>query len=173
MSGIHWIGVSTAGRLGIMARPRAGDWLVEEIATWKAGGVDLVVSLLEDEEVTELGLHKEPEICRASDIEFVLFPIPDRGVPESLRRAADLAGWLAAHITAGRAVAIHCRAGIGRSSLIAACALICVRCNAETAFALIARARGMSVPDTDEQRHWLNAFETAKELRSLGRGSSQ
>src|SRR5579864_4838231 len=124
MSEIHWIDASATGRLGIMARPRSGDWLMEEIARWKADDVRLVVSLLEIDEVAELGLHQEAELCRASDIEFVSFPVRDRGVPESLRNAAELAGSIASRIASGCAVAVHCRAGIGRSSLIAACALI-------------------------------------------------
>ena len=35
-----------AGRLAIMARPRAGDWLEDEISGWRAQGVEIVVSLL-------------------------------------------------------------------------------------------------------------------------------
>ena len=58
-SNIHWIEVPLAGRLAIVPRPRSGDWLNDEIAGWKAEGVDLVVSLLESEEVAELNLHSE------------------------------------------------------------------------------------------------------------------
>ena len=165
MTGIHWIDPLTPGRLAIMARPRAGDWLEDEIAGWKAQGVDVVVSLLEMEEVTELGLRREAELCRATGIEFVSFPIPDRGVPASRRETAKLAKSIAAKIAAGRAIAIHCRAGIGRSSIVAACALVCAGIDADTAFVLIARARGVSVPDTDEQRNWVTAFEGGRSIR--------
>lgn len=65
-----------------MARPRADDWLEVDIVEWKMAGVDLVISLLEREEVSDLGLQREAELCRASGIEFVSFPIPDRGVPD-------------------------------------------------------------------------------------------
>src|SRR5215207_7452876 len=79
MSRIHWI--EMPGRFAIMARPRADDWLEVDITEWRTSGVDLVVSLLEREEVSELGLQREAELCRACGIEFVSFPIPDRGVP--------------------------------------------------------------------------------------------
>jgi len=158
MTGIHWIDVATAGRLGIMARPRAGDGLSEEIATWKAAGVEVVVSLLEIEEAAGLGLQQEGELCRLAGIEFISFPTPDFGVPKSECQAAKLAASIAAHISSGRAVAIHCRAGIGRSSLIAACALVSAGLDADTAFSLIARARGVAAPDTDEQRDWVTEF---------------
>src|SRR5262249_61758505 len=38
------------GRLAIMPRPRAGDWLDDEAASWRRHGLGLVVSLLEDAE---------------------------------------------------------------------------------------------------------------------------
>lgn len=80
MSRLHWI--EMPGRLAIMARPRADDWLEVDVAEWKTSGVDLVVSLLERDEVSELGLQEEADLCWASGIEFISFPIPDRGVPE-------------------------------------------------------------------------------------------
>jgi protein-tyrosine phosphatase len=161
MSRLYWIEVPAAGRIGIMARPRAGDWLEPEVDHWKSSGIDVVVSLLEREEVSELGLQREAELCRSNGIDFVSFPIPDRGVPESREEAAQIARVLAAGVRDGLSVAIHCRAGIGRSSVIAACALICSGIEAEEALSLIGAARGLSVPDTDEQRDWVVAFGSA------------
>lgn len=69
--------------LAIMPRPRAGDWLEDEVLSWHRSGVRTVVSLLEAHEFTELGLGDEQRLCSAHGIEFVSFPIPDRGVPTS------------------------------------------------------------------------------------------
>jgi protein-tyrosine phosphatase len=143
--------------MAIMARPRADDWLEAEVAAWKASGLEMIVSLLDREEVSELGLQREAELCRADGMEFVSFPIPDRGVPE-VRPAKELADSIAGGVAVGRSIAIHCRAGIGRSSLIAASALICSGIEAGDAIALIKEARGVSVPDTDEQRDWILSF---------------
>jgi len=104
MSGIHWIKIPTAGRLAIMARPRAGDWLSEEIARWKNAVIDVVVSLLETQEVTELGLQREAEFCRSGGIEFISFPIPHRGVPVSESKTKELVSSIVAHVSAGRSV---------------------------------------------------------------------
>ena len=52
--------------------------------------------------------------------------------------------------------------GIGRSSVIAACALICSGIEAEEALALIRASRGLIVPDTDDQRDWVVAFGNAQ-----------
>lgn len=155
---IHWIETPLAGRLAIVPRPGAGDWLREEIAGWRAEGIDLVVSLLEPEEVAELGLNGEASLCGEHTIEFVSFPVRDRDVPSSRLTVSGLARMLVSRVGQGQTAAIHCRAGIGRSSVIAACALICLGTRPNRAFEMIARARGVDVPDTEEQRMWVRAF---------------
>ena len=154
----YWIEAPLDGRLAIVPRPRAGDWLVDEIAGWQAEGIDLVVSLLEPEEVADLGLHDEAGLCNSYTMEFISFPIPDRGVPPSWPAASALARLLASKVTQGKTIAIHCRAGIGRSSVIAACALVCLGTAPDRAFEMIARARGVEMPDTEEQQAWVWAF---------------
>jgi protein-tyrosine phosphatase len=149
------------GRLAIMARPRAGDWLDDEVSGWRAEGIETIVCLLEREEASDLGLQREADLCRERGMEFVAFPIPDRGVPESLSDTIALVRGIAIKIGEGTAVAIHCRAGIGRSSLIAACVLVYSGSVPETAFEMISKARGVSVPDTEGQREWVSAFRDA------------
>ncbi|HLY58302.1 MAG TPA: protein-tyrosine phosphatase family protein [Stellaceae bacterium] len=160
LSRLYWVEAPFPGRLAIMARPRGGEWLSDEIAGLRAETVDIIVSLLEPAEVEELGLTEEPTQCRAHGMEFISFPIPDRGVPDSPTAAAPLFRQLSSALTAGRSVVVHCRAGIGRSSLVAACIMACSASSCDNAFEAIGRARGLSVPDTDEQRRWFAAFET-------------
>ncbi|MCA1375932.1 protein-tyrosine phosphatase family protein [Bradyrhizobium sp. IC4061] len=162
MSRLPWIEIQAAGRIAIMARPRADEWLEMEVIEWKDARVDLVVSLLEREEVSELGLQREDEVCRSNGIDFISFPIPDRGLPESRPEASQIARLLASGLRDGRSMAIHCRAGIGRSSVIAACALICSGIQAKEALELIGASRGLIVPDTDEQRDWVMTFGQAE-----------
>ncbi len=162
LSSVYWVDTPRPGRLAIMARPRAGEWLEDEVAGWQTQAIDAVVSLLEHGEVFELELRLEPELCRTRAIEFISFPIPDRGVPASAREARSLAQRLADMLGNGKAVAVHCRAGIGRSSLVAACALVCMGVGPRIAFDKIAQARGVAVPDTGHQRDWVLRFaETA------------
>jgi protein-tyrosine phosphatase len=159
---VYWIQAPKAGRLAIMPRPRAGVWLEDEIASWKEAGIDTVVSLLDREEIAELGLNRAAEFCGAKNIEFVSFPIPDRGVPESMRDAMALFGRVYTSLAAGKAVAVHCRAGIGRSALVAACVLTRFGYDAPDAFMMIAARRGVAVPDTDGQRDWVSSFQNAE-----------
>ncbi len=89
---------------------------------------------------------------------FTTFPIPDRQTPSSTSETSILVEALHDLIASGKAVAIHCRAGIGRSGLIAASILKRFGLEVESAFALIADARGIAVPDTAEQRDWVHRF---------------
>ena len=152
-SDIYWIKTSTALRLAIMARPRSGDWLDDEVDNWKREGVGLVISLLEQDEMEDLGLENEAALCESRSIEFVSYPIPDRGVPANSVTAVQLANRI---ISSGKATAIHCRAGIGRSALLAALVLRLEGADGAYALNIISMARGTSVPDTAKQREWVD-----------------
>ena len=153
-SDIYWIEHDFAQRLAITARPRAGDWIEDEIDHWHHVGIGLIVSLLEPDEAAELGLQRERELCVARGIDFLPFPIPDRGVPDR----HDTLTFLRQVRATGKPVAFHCRAGIGRSSLMAASLLTFDGLDADEAFTLIQSARGVAVPDTEAQRLWVTDF---------------
>jgi len=155
---VYWIDLPAGVRLAIMPRPRAGDWLDDDVAGWRAEGIGVIVSLLEAGEVEELGLHREAGLCHDLDLEFISFPVPDGGVPASTRGAMALAEAIVARLNEGKAVAVHCRAGVGRSSLIAACVLVLLGFAPGTAFDRIGNARGLKVPDTEGQRDWVDMF---------------
>jgi protein-tyrosine phosphatase len=158
MTTLYWIADLKTGRLAVMPRPRGGDWLEDEVRAWRAAGIDLIVSLLEDEEVRELDLVGEPELCGAAGIGFLRLSIPDRSVPASVRTVENLVADLEVFLARGNAVAIHCRQGVGRSALLAACLLAASGVQAAEAFRRIEAARGCPVPDTAEQREWVNRF---------------
>ncbi|MFJ5229050.1 tyrosine protein phosphatase [Kitasatospora sp. NPDC088391] len=141
------------GRLSTMARPRGGDWLAEELAGLAAAGVTDLVSALTPAENAELGLTAEAELARAAGLRFVALPIPDRTTPEPAEVLPTIRE-LTERLRAGGHVVTHCRAGIGRSSLLAAAVLVLTGTDADTAWGLIGRARGLAVPDTPEQRAW-------------------
>jgi protein-tyrosine phosphatase len=147
-------------QLAIMPRPRGEDWLCDDIKLLKEAGVDIIVSALTLEEAGELGLFQEAECCQKNGIEFVSFPIEDRSVPDSILEFGELLDSTQKYLNDGRAVVVHCRAGIGRSSLIAACLLLRNGFSVESAFEALSEARGCPVPDTPEQRAWVERFVT-------------
>jgi protein-tyrosine phosphatase len=152
---LYWIKPLAPARLAMAPRPRAGEWLQEELAGWRAAGVDTVVSLLEAAELRELDLSAEEALSTDLGMRYVSFPIPDRGIPASRRQALELAQDLARQLLEGRGVVIHCRAGIGRSGLMAACVLVALGHRPGEVFAMLTAARGLEVPDTPEQARWV------------------
>ena len=155
---VYWINGPWPGKLAILARPRGEDWLEDEIAGWKDAGVDVVVSLLTRAENYEMGLIAERELVEQHGLSFISFPINDYSVPTATNEVRQLASKLGQSLTQGKSVGIHCRQGIGRSSLIAACVLVASGESPSTAFENITSARGRPVPDTNEQRNWVNTF---------------
>jgi protein-tyrosine phosphatase len=156
-SRIFWLSSGVAARLAVLSRPES-EWLADEAVAWREAGISTVVSLLEAHEQAELGLLQEAQHCRARGIEFVSFPIADRSVPASRQDVAALAHRLARAIETGSIVGVHCRAGIGRSAIMAASILMALGHSADTALEMIAKARGVSVPDTSEQREWIRSM---------------
>jgi len=151
---LFWIPGPWRGRLAIATRPRGGDWLDDEASAWRHADVDVIVSLLDNEETGQLDLLGEPQAAEDHAIHFISFTIPDRGVPASLQEALSLIGRITAHLNAGKNVAVHCRQGIGRSGLIAAGALIAAGTSPDDAMQIVSNARGIPVPETTEQRRW-------------------
>ena len=139
------------GFLAIMAKPVAGEWLQDDLASLVAGGIDQIISLLEIHEEAELGLTEERDICATVGARFVSFPVPDRGIPSDLRSFAQLASRTCQAIEDGNNTVIHCRAGIGRSGMLAAGVLVASGVASEEAFRQISLARRVDVPDTEEQ----------------------
>lgn len=146
-------GLST-GNLSVMARPTAGEWIEDEFTGFRKLGVNCIVSLLEQAEEKELGLSAESVLCAQNEIEFLSFSIPDRGIPDT-QRAMALASLLVDKIKQNKHVAIHCRAGIGRTGIVASAVLVKLGLNPIEAINKISIARGVDIPDTEEQKEWV------------------
>ena len=155
---VYWIPGPWPGRLGIVPRPRGGDWLEDDVRAWRAAGVDMVVSLLTPDEVSELELEDEEARCREEGLRFRSLPIPDRGLPSSWDPVAELVGALRRALESDEGVGVHCRQGIGRSALVVASVLVSSGAGPADAFRIIESARGRPVPDTGGQLDWVERF---------------
>jgi protein-tyrosine phosphatase len=158
LSELFWIEGPWRGRLAISARPRGGDWLEDEVRSWRAAGVQAVLSLLTSEEVEELDLTRESAVCEENEIRFHQLPIVDRCVPTSDRDAEAVIRRIQDELESGINVNVHCRQGIGRSAIIAAALLMEAGVPPERAIERIAKARHVPVPETAGQRAWIDQF---------------
>jgi protein-tyrosine phosphatase len=128
------------------------------MASWKAHGIATVFSVLTPEEETILELTKESREAQSHGLHFLRFPIPDRQVPTSTSELAKALEPLELDLRGGRSAVIHCRQGVGRSGLISACLLMNQGITPQTAVDRISAARGVSIPETAEQRTWIDYY---------------
>jgi len=156
---IYWIEEIDQGKIGIMPRPRGNDWLETEIRKLSLEQVRYVVSLLESQEIHELELEEEGALCEKHGIGFINFPIKDRSTPQDKEAYISLIERLYQLVENGDKIVIHCRMGIGRSSLVAAGVMVRGGIKASGIFDLISAYRTLEVPDTAAQISW---FEEIK-----------
>ena len=169
-SQIYWIEPFSQARLGTMARPRGGNSLEDEVLAWKQAGVSIVVSGLTDSEMRELKLKKQAELCREHGIQFKRFPIGNHGLPSSVEDWLQFISELRNSLTPETALVAHCYMGIGRASLIAASLMVAAGIEPDRAFLWISEARGITIPDSSEQRIWV--VDCASALQKAGRPTS-
>jgi protein-tyrosine phosphatase len=158
---LYWIEGPWQGKLAVGPRPRGGDWLEGDIAKWTRTGINSVLSLLTPEEEGNLDLRGEASEVRAQGMDFTSFPIPDRQIPRSEANLSQVLERVARDLAAGKNVLIHCRQGIGRSGLAAACLLVKSGMSPGAAVDSVSGARGISVPETAEQRDWIDQYAVA------------
>lgn len=155
---LYWLHESWPGKLAVSTRPRGGEWLGDDIASWKRAGISSVLSLLTPEEEGDLDLRDEASQVTAKGMEFTTFPIPDRQIPRSEANWAEVLERLTRCLSTGKNVLVHCRQGIGRSALVAVCLLVKRGMSPGAAVESVSAARGISVPETAEQRDWIDRY---------------
>jgi hypothetical protein len=90
---VYWVSGPWPGRLGIVPRPRGGDWLADEIRSWKDSQIDIVASLLTPEETAELDLLAEEALAREEGL-----PVPD---------TLEQRDWVVQNVSATAAARFH------------------------------------------------------------------
>lgn len=153
---------SRPGRLAVVTRPGT-ETIDEELAELRRAGFDRLVSVLSEPELTELGLRGERAAAEAAGLAFDWHPVNDFSVPTD---AAFVAGLRELHgrLGNGAAIAAHCRGSVGRSPLLIASLLVLDGLSPDDAWRAVSEARGLAVPDTDEQRRWMQ-----RSAHSVGR----
>ncbi len=159
---VFWTNEKYPGRIALVPRPRGGEWLEDEAAAWADACLNIIVSMLDAEETEAFELEREAEFCAANGIEFIAFPVIDRSVPDLNQEFLHLTGKLKKSLLEGKNIGIHCRQSIGRAPLLAAILMTLFDIDPTEAFRQLSIARGVEVPETAEQREWVERF--AEEL---------
>lgn len=152
---VHWAGDTG---IGFMARPRAAEWLKDEMGGLRDDGVEILVSMLTSTEAHRLGLENEQTAAESEGIEFISLPIVDHSTPPANSETFDTIKAIADRNAAGAKVVLHCFAGLGRSPTIAACILVERGYTVDEALRLLTKARGTEVPETEEQEEWIRQY---------------
>ncbi len=155
---LYWVNGPWPGKLALAARPRGEDWLEDEIKSWHQAGINTVLSLLEPAEERDLGLMDEGGLVKRQGMKFISLPIPDRQVPNSESELTAILEELDMELSSGKNVVVHCRQGVGRTGLVAACLLVTKGISPGAAMMSLASARGTAVPETEEQHNWIDHY---------------
>ncbi|MEM7292863.1 MAG: protein-tyrosine phosphatase family protein [Pseudomonadota bacterium] len=154
------IPVPCPGTLMQMPHPKGGSSLPASIECLRQQGVHHLVSMLRTEEAQHLGLEHEEALFVKAGGRFTSFAIPDLQLPDNARGFLALADELANQLRGGAVIAVHCRAGIGRSGMLSCATLVNLGFSIADAQQHVSEHRGHRVPETPEQVKWLQEHLT-------------
>ncbi len=135
-----------------------GAWdrdLQADLQVIRDWGASTIVSLLQDHEFALLGLP-DFEVQVSGAFRWLWLPVPDGGVPDDgfEQNWATAGTELRGRLVAGERVLVHCRAGLGRTGLIASRLLVELGMSPRQALAAVRRERPGTV-ETTLQEHYV------------------
>jgi len=98
----------------------SGEETEERIGKLLAAGIDCFVDLTEPGECDPYEDYLPTPYSRAPVL-YLRLPIPDHGLPATPAQMQEILGEIESALAAGRRIYLHCRAGIGRTNLVAGC----------------------------------------------------
>lgn len=128
-----------------------------DLATMRAAGVVRLVLLVEDQELDRWGDARIVELGTEAGVAVRRHPIPDGAAPAStieMDRILD-------DIDEGRAagdVAVACMGGVGRTGMVAACALVRAGRSPAEATARVRSLRHPTAVETTAQERFVNRY---------------
>ncbi|GGL80801.1 protein-tyrosine-phosphatase [Deinococcus aerolatus] len=171
---VDWIPTGLwPGRLGLTFAPgKKGRSVIQkgvmhdrdvysDMQTLAADGVNVLAPLIEDFEFDMLGMDGYHAAADLSNLEIKAFAIPDQHAPGKRADFAAFIDELMTDLLDGRGVVVHCRGGLGRAGLAAACLLVQGGMAAETAIELVRQTRDRKAIETREQEQFVHEFANA------------
>lgn len=160
------------GRIGLTLCPgKRGEsllgarWerdLAVDLKTIGSWGASLVVTLMEDHELQQLGVAEFPTMARTEGLAWIHLPIVDVSIPNE----AWINAWrneygpaLRQALLQGSSVLLHCRGGLGRTGLVAALLLIDLGLENQQAIDLVRTARPGAI-ETRQQEAFVKSYKS-------------
>jgi protein-tyrosine phosphatase len=123
---------------------------------------DILVSLIEEHEFESLGITDLIARAEAHGIRVILHPIRDTSVPTSIEKFAELIDELDEQLSSGKIAVIHCKGGLGRTGLAAACCLISAAgMTTDNAIAAVRSVRPGAI-ENSSQEAFVEEFSTGR-----------
>ena len=168
---VNWVeeGIgSTNGKVGITFAPgkkseskQGSDWnrdLQLDLDRLRAFyGVDVLISLIEDDEIEQLQITDLVAQGSNRRIAVIRSPIKDGDIPSRLQ-AMHLVITAKAIAKAGQKVVFHCKGGLGRAGTLCACTLIALGQSAQQAVSLTRQRRAGAI-ENKLQEEFIAQFE--------------
>ncbi|MBB5233402.1 cyclin-dependent kinase inhibitor 3 family protein [Deinococcus budaensis] len=162
---VDWIDTGLwPGRLGLTFAPgKKGASVIQAGVTHErdlaadldrlAGhGVNVLAPLIEAHEFELLGIADYPQAAEERGLTVLPCPVRDRDVPGDLETFGAFLDELMDHLLDGRAVVVHCRGGLGRAGLTAACLLTQAGMPPEQAVTRVRAARPGAIETAAQER---------------------
>jgi protein-tyrosine phosphatase len=119
--------------------------------------VDALLGLMEAFEYRMLQADTLAHKCREQSIDYLWYPMPDGGTPRDMRSARSVVNAVVQKLRYGENIVIHCKAGLGRTGLLASCILIRLGWSAEDAMRIVRQTRKGTI-ENKRQEAFVNDF---------------
>jgi protein-tyrosine phosphatase/truncated hemoglobin YjbI len=152
LAGFRWI---LPNQLAGSGQPGLLDSVEADLAFLRAEGVELIVTLTERQAIA-------PE--SAPQLRWLHFPIDDMRTPTP-RACLEVCSAIVSSIEGGARVLVHCKAGLGRTGMVAACVLVTMGRTAAEALGAVRRVNPGFVQSTQQERfieHYASFIETER-----------
>ncbi|WP_240741610.1 cyclin-dependent kinase inhibitor 3 family protein [Deinococcus sp. KSM4-11] len=132
--------------------------LNDDMQTLAQDGAQVIAPLIEDFEFDLLGMDGYHEAAETHGLTVVPCPIPDGSVPRDPAEFALYIDDLMTLLLDGRSIVVHCRGGLGRAGLTAACLLVQAGMTPDDAIAMVRRTRSPNAIETRAQERFIHEF---------------
>jgi len=142
-----------------------GAWdrdLATDLAAIKTWGADVLLTVMEDHELDQLGVSKLGQVSGEMGISWYQLPVTDASIPDARFEGPwpELANGLIQRIQRGQNIVVHCRGGLGRTGLVAGLLLVSLGVDASSALRNVRTVRPGAV-ETRQQEVYLMSAKTA------------